>query len=91
VPSHPVFTLAGDAENCVLVRKMIVWLIKTKRMRWAGHVAGLEESRGEYRVLVGKPEGRRIFVRSRSRWDNNTKMDFKEIRQVSRLDRAGRG
>jgi len=67
----------------------IIWLIKTKRIRWEGHVAGLEENRGEYRVLVGKPEGRRIFVRPRHRWDNNTKMDFKEIRRGRGLDRSG--
>jgi hypothetical protein len=52
-------------------------------------VAGLEESRGGYRVLVGKPEGRRPFVRSRHRWDNNSKMDFKEIRRELGLDRSG--
>jgi hypothetical protein len=53
------------------------------------HVAGLEESREEYRVLVGKPEGRRPFVRPRHRWDNNSKIDLKEIRRVRGVDRSG--
>jgi len=52
-------------------------------------VAGLEESRGEYRVLVGKSDGRRVFVRPRHRWDNNTKMDFKEIRRGRGVDLSG--
>jgi hypothetical protein len=58
-------------------------------MRWVGHVAGLEESRGEYRVLVGKSDGRRVFVRLRHRWDNNTKTDFKEIRRGRGVDLSG--
>jgi hypothetical protein len=46
-------------------------------MRWEGQVAGLEDNRGEYRILVEKPEGRKPFVRPRHRWDNNSKTDFK--------------
>ena len=46
----------------------IVRVIKSRRMRWAGHVARMGEERGVYRVLVGKPEGRRPLGRLRHRW-----------------------
>jgi hypothetical protein len=45
-------------------------------MRWAGHVARMGEGRGVYRVLVGKPEGRRLLGRPRLRWEDNIRMDF---------------
>jgi len=48
-------------------------------MRWAGHVASMGESRGIYRVLVGKPEGKRPIVRPWRRWDDNIKMDLREV------------
>ena len=47
-------------------------------MRWAGHVACMEEGRGVHKVLVGKPEGERPLVRPRRRWENNIKMDLQE-------------
>jgi hypothetical protein len=48
-------------------------------MRWAGHVAGMEEGRGVYRVLFGRPEGKRPLGRPRRRWEDNIKMDLREI------------
>jgi hypothetical protein len=48
-------------------------------MRYAGLVAHMGENRGEYRVLVGKPEGRRPFGRPRYRWEGNIKMDLQEV------------
>jgi hypothetical protein len=48
-------------------------------MRWAGHVAHIGEERGVYRVLVGKPEGKRPLVRPRRRWEDNIKMDLQEV------------
>ena len=54
-------------------------VIKSRRMRWAGHVACREERRGAYRVLVGKPEGKRPLGRPRHRWENNIKMDLQEV------------
>jgi len=48
-------------------------------VRWAGHVARMGDKRGVYRVLVGKPEGKRPFGRTRSRWEDNIKMDLQEI------------
>jgi hypothetical protein len=47
--------------------------------RWAGHVARMGESRGAYRVLVGKPEGRRPLERPRRRWEDNIKIDLREV------------
>ena len=57
----------------------IVRVIKSRRMRWAGHVARMGEERGVYRVLVGKPEGRRPLGRPRRRWVNNIRMDLQEV------------
>jgi len=57
----------------------IVWVIKSKRMRWAGHVARMGERRGVYRVLVGKPEGKRPLGRPEHRWEDNIKMDLQEV------------
>jgi hypothetical protein len=54
----------------------IVWVVKLRRMRWAGHVAHMGEDRGVYRVLVGKPEGKRPLGRPRHRWEDNIKMDL---------------
>jgi hypothetical protein len=49
-------------------------------MRWAGHVARIVEERGVYRVLVGKPEGKRPPERPRHRWEHNIKADLQEVR-----------
>jgi hypothetical protein len=57
----------------------IVRLIKLRKMRWAGHVAPIEESRGVYRVLVGKLEGKRLLRRPRRRWENNINTDLQEV------------
>jgi len=57
----------------------IVRVIKWRRMRWVGHVGRMGEGRGVYRILVGKPEGKSPLGRHRHRWENNTKMDFKEV------------
>jgi len=56
-----------------------VRVIKSKRMRWAGHVARMGERRGVYRVLVGKLEGRRPLGRPRRRWEDNIRMDLREV------------
>jgi hypothetical protein len=56
----------------------IVRVIKSSRMRWARHVARMWEGRGVYRVLVGRPEGKRPLRRHRHRWEDNIKMDLRE-------------
>ena len=57
----------------------VVRVIKSRRMRWAGHVARMGEGRGVYRVLVGKPEGKRPLGRPRRRWEDNIRMDLQEV------------
>ena len=57
----------------------IVRVIKSRRMRWAGHVTRMEEGRGVHKVLVGKPEGKRPLGRPRRRWEDNIKMDLEEV------------
>jgi hypothetical protein len=57
----------------------IVWVIESRRMRWAGHVACMGESKCVYRVLAGTPEGKRPLGRPRRRWENNIKMDLREV------------
>jgi hypothetical protein len=57
----------------------IVRVIKSRRMRWKGHVARMGEGRGVYRVLVGKPEGKRPLGRPRHRWEDKIKMDLQEV------------
>jgi hypothetical protein len=55
-------------------------MIKARRMRWAGHVARMGGKRNAYRILVGKPEGKRTLGRQRRRWVASNKMDCREIR-----------
>ena len=62
--------LRNQELNVLYSSPNIVQLVKSRRMRWAGHVARMGESRGVYRVLVGKPEGNRPLGRSRRRWAN---------------------
>jgi hypothetical protein len=57
----------------------IIRQIRSRRMRWAGHVARMGEGRNVYRVLVGKPEGKRPLGRTRRRWEDGIKMDIREI------------
>jgi hypothetical protein len=56
----------------------IVKVIKSRRMRWARHVARMGEGGCVYRVLVGKPEGKRPLGRPRRRWEDNIKMELRE-------------
>ena len=57
----------------------IIRNLKSRRQRWAGHVARIEESRNEYRVLVRKPEGKGPLGKPRHRWEDNIKMDLREV------------
>jgi hypothetical protein len=56
-----------------------VRVVKSRRMRWAGHVARMGEERGGHRVWVGKPEGKRPLGRPRRSWEDNIKMDVEEV------------
>ena len=57
----------------------IILNLKSRRLRWAGHVAHMDEPRNAYRVLVGRPEGKRTLGRSRSTWEDNIKTDFRDV------------
>jgi hypothetical protein len=57
----------------------IIRMIKSRRMRWARHVARMGEKGSAYRILVGKPEGKRPLGRLTRRWEDNIKMDLREI------------
>ena len=57
----------------------IVRVVKSRRMRWAGHVARMGDGRGVHRVLIGKREGKRPLGRPRRRWEDNIKMDLREV------------
>ena len=88
-PSFSPIQNSSQTYSSVYLKLYIFWVAnwKTKdsasnawrRMRWAGHVARMGEERGAYRVLVGKPEGKRPLGRPRVRWVDNIRMDLQEV------------
>ena len=72
--TFPTFLIAVMRYTYFIVRA-----IKWRRIRWAGHIARLGESRGAYRSLVEKPQGKRQLLRPRRRWEDNIKMDLQEV------------
>jgi hypothetical protein len=71
--------LHNDELHSLYSSPNIVKVIKARRLRWARHVARMGEGRGVYRILVRKPEGKRPLGRSRRRWEDNIKLDLREI------------
>jgi hypothetical protein len=71
--------LHNDELHTLYSSPNIVRVIKSRRMRWAGHVARIGEGRCVYKVLVGRPEGKRPQGRPRRRWEDNIKMGLREI------------
>ena len=71
--------LHNEELNDLYSSPNIVRVIKSRRMRWAGHAARMEVGRGVRKVLVGKPEGKRPMGRPRRRWEDNIKMDLQEV------------
>jgi len=71
--------LHNEKLNDLYSSPNIVRVIKSRRMKWPGHVARMGEVRGVYRVLVGKPEGRRSLGRPSRRWVDNIMMDLQEV------------
>ena len=65
--------------------------MKSRILRWTGHVACIGERKGAYRVLVGKAEGRRPPGRHSRRWEDNIKMDLRVVRWGHGLDRSDSG
>jgi len=71
--------LHNEELNGLYSSPNILRVIKSRRMRWAGQVAHMGEERGVYRVLVGKPEGKRPLGRLRLRWVDNIRIDLQEV------------
>jgi hypothetical protein len=61
-------------------------VVKSRRMRWAGHVARMGEDRGVHRVLVGKPDGKKPLGRPGRRWEDNIKLDLQDMVRGHGLD-----
>jgi hypothetical protein len=84
------------AQRFVLVIQYF-WVIKSRRMRWVGHVARVGERKGVFRVLVGKGRGKRPLGRDRHRWEDNIKMNLQEVEcrvidwiELAEIERGGR-
>ena len=71
--------LHNEELNYLYPSPNISGVIKSRGMRWAGNVARMRERRDVYKVLVGKPEGKRPLGRPRRRWEYNIKMDLQEV------------
>jgi hypothetical protein len=71
--------LHNDELHSLYSSPNIVRVIKSRRMRWAGHVARMGQGRGVYRVSVGRPEGKRPLGRPRRRWEDNISLDLRKI------------
>jgi hypothetical protein len=71
--------LHNDELHSLYYSPNIVRVIKSRKMRWTGHVTCMGEGRCVYRVLVGRPARKRPLGRPRRRWEDNIKMDFREI------------
>jgi hypothetical protein len=70
--------LHNDELHSLYSSPNIVRVIRSRRMRWVGHAAHMGEGRGVYRVLVGRPEGKRPLGRPGHRWEDNIKLDLRE-------------
>jgi len=69
----------GECHN-LYASPNVIRMIKSRRMRWVGHVARMEEMRNAYEILVRKPEGNCPVGRYRHRWEDNIRMDLREVR-----------
>ena len=74
-----ILCLNNEELNDLYCSPNIVRVIKSRIMRWGGHVARMGEERGVYRVLVGKAEGKRPLGRRMRRWVDNIRMDLQEV------------
>jgi hypothetical protein len=71
--------LHNEELNDLYSSPNIIRVIKSRRIRWAGHVAHMGEKRGAYRILVGRPEGRQPLGRPRRGWEHNIKTDLQDV------------
>jgi hypothetical protein len=83
--------LHNEEFNYLYSSPNIIRAIKSRRMRWAGHVAYMGEKRGTYRIVMGRLEARRPLGRPRRRWEDNIKTDLQEVVRGHGLDLAGSG
>jgi hypothetical protein len=74
-----MFLPLSQISLVLIYGEKIIRIIKSKRVRWTGHVARMGEKRNVYRLMVGKPEGKRPLGRPRRRWIDNNNMDLLEI------------
>jgi hypothetical protein len=77
--THALDRTATEIGNDLYSSPNIIRVIKSRKMRLAGHVARMGEGRGAYRILVGRPEVRRSLGRPRRRWKDNIKMDLQDV------------
>jgi hypothetical protein len=61
----------------------IIRMIKSRRMRWTGHVALMSEKSNAYRIFVANPEGKRTLGRIRRRWENNNKINLRKLEEIA--------
>jgi hypothetical protein len=71
--------LHNDELHSLYSSLNIIRVIKSRRLRWAGHVTHMGEGRGVYSILVGRPDGKRLLGRPRHRWEDNIKLDLREM------------
>jgi hypothetical protein len=71
--------LHNDELRSLYSSPNIVRVIKSRRMRWVEHVARMGDERGVYKVMVGRPKGKRLLERPRRKWEDNIKLDVREI------------
>jgi hypothetical protein len=71
--------LHNEELNDLYSSSNIICVIKSRRMRWSGHVTHMGDKRGAYRILVGRPERRQQLGRPMCRWEDNIKMDFQGV------------
>jgi hypothetical protein len=83
--------LHNEERRTLYSSPSIIRIIKSRRVRWAGHVARMGEKRNTYSLLVGRPEGRRPLGRPTHRWVDNIKMDLADRMGWCGLDQSGSG
>jgi hypothetical protein len=79
-------TLHNEKLRNLYASPVIIRVNKSRKMRWAGHVMQMREMRNVYNIFVGKPEGKRLLGRPRRRWEDNIRMNLREIRREDSSD-----
>ena len=69
----------STTRNFIVFTVHLIRVIKSRRLRWAGHVVRMEEDRSAFKMLTGKPKGKRFLGRPRHRWEDNIRMELEEM------------